>query len=330
MPGNRHLDRLVPQLALAFGPPGREAGVRTVLMRALAGAGRRETDALGNLHLHVPGRGPKLLIAAHMDAPGVIVTRLEASGLARLTRLGGPPAADLVGATVRFEDGTRAVVGCDRPKDGKEADADSLFLHPGLAPAAAKKRLPVGAVGGLDGGADRLGDTWCGVNLDDRAGCAAVAAAVLHPVRPVRYDLHVVFTAQSEVGARGAATGTFGIEPDVAVAVDVALAGEVAGAVSTGAGPCVGILELGYVPHPAALNLARRAARSARVRPQYLVREDSGGDARMIRASRSGVPTVVLAVPARRTGSPKLLVHRKDLEQTTLLLQRLLTTPWRA
>jgi putative aminopeptidase FrvX len=330
MPGNRDLDRLVPQLALAYGPPGREAGVRALLMRALAGVGRRETDALGNLHVHVPGRGPKLLIAAHMDAPGVIVTRTEASGLARLTQLGGPAAPDLVGASVRFEDGTRAVVGCDRPKDGKEIEADALFLHAGLSPAAAKKRLPVGAVGGLDGGAERLGDVWCGVNLDDRAGCAAVAAAALHPGRPVRYDLHIVFTAQSEVGARGAATGAFGIEPDLAVAVDVAYAGDGAGAVATGAGPCIGILELGYVPHPAALDLARRAARQARVKPQYLVREDSGSDARTIRASRSGVPTVVLAIPARQTGSPRLLVHRKDIEQTTLLLQRLLTTPWRA
>lgn len=330
MPGNRDLDRLVPHLAGAFGPPGREASVRALLVRALRGMGRRETDTLGNLHLHLPGRGPKLLIAAHMDAPGVIVTRAEATGLARLTQLGGPPAADLVGATIRFEDGTRAIVGCDRPKDGKEMEADALFLHPGLAPAAARKRLPVGAVGGLEGGADRLGDYWCGVNLDDRAGCAAVVAAVLHPGGPLRYDLHVVFTVQSDVGARGAAVGTFGIEPDVAVAVDVAYAGEGAGTVSAGGGPCVGILELGYVPHPAALDLARRSARAARIKPQYLVREDSGSDARTIRASRSGVPTVVIAIPARRTGSPRLLVHGKDLAQTVALLQRLLTTPCRA
>lgn len=330
MPGNRDLDRLVPLLAGAHGPPGREAGVRALLLRSLRAAGRRETDALGNLHVHIPGRGPKLLIAAHMDAPGVIVTRVEASGLARLTQLGGPAAADLVGATVRFEDGSRAIVGCDRPKDGKEIEADSLFLHSGLAPAAAKKKLPVGTVGGLDGGADRMGEYWCGTNLDDRAGCAAVAAAVLHRGRGVRYDIHVVFTAQSDLGARGAAVGTFGIEPDLAVAVDVAFAGEGAGAVSAGAGPCLGILELGYVPHPAALEWARRAARLARVKPQYLVREESGSDARMIRASRSGVPTVLVAIPARRTGSPRLLVHEKDLAQTTALLQRMLTTPWRA
>jgi endoglucanase len=330
MSGNRDLERLVPVLASAYGPPGREAGVRSALERALRGVGRRETDALGNMHVHVPGRGPKLLIAAHMDAPGVIVTRVEASGIARLTQLGGPVAADLVGATVRFDDGTRAIVGCDRPKDGKEVEVDALFLHPGLAPAAAKKRLAVGAVGGLDGGADRLGDYWCGANLDDRAGCAAVATSALHRGRGLRYDLHVVFTVQSDLGARGATVGAFGIEPDVAVAVDVAYAGDGAGAVSAAGGPCVGILELGYVPHPAALDLVRRAARRAGIRPQWLVREETGSDARMIRASRSGVPTVVVAIPARRTGSPRLLVHRKDLAQTALLLQRVLTTPWRA
>ena len=332
MPGTRDLDRLVPLLTAAFGPPGRESGVRAAIGRALRGVGRHGADALGNLHVHVPGRGPRLLLAAHMDAPGVIVTRVEASGLARVSLLGGPPPAELVGAPILFQDESRALLGYDRPRDAKgaEIEADQLLLHTGTAPAAARRRFPVGAVGALAGGASRLGDFWCGPNLDNRAGCAAVIAAALSRRRGLRYDLHVVFSTQSEVGARGAATVAFGIEPDVAVVVDVAPAGEGAGAVRAGDGPCVGILELGFVPHPAALDLVRRAARSARVKPQWLVREGSGSDARTIRVARDGVPTALVAVPERRTGGPYGLVHVKDLQRMSLLIERILVTPWKA
>ncbi len=327
MPSARDLDRLLPLFARAFGPSGRESGIRDVISRTLRGVGKRETDAMGNLHLHVPGRGPKLLLASHMDAPGVIVTRVEASGLARLTLLGGPGAADLVGASVSFEDGTPALVGCDRPKNSAEMDADALTLHTGLAAKAAKRRIAVGAIAALDGGTARLGAHWCGATLDNRTGCAAVAAAALHLGRRTRYDLHIVFTVQSDLGARGAATGAFRIEPDLAVVVDVAAAGDGAGAISLGNGPAVALKELGYMAHPLALDWVRRAARAARVTPQWLIRDEAGSDARAIRASRGGVPTAVIAIPARRAGGPRVLVHEKDLTQTVTLLTRLLLTP---
>lgn len=327
MPSTRDLDRLLPLFAGAFGPPGRETAIRDTIARALRGAGTRRTDAMGNLHLHLAGRGPRLLLAAHMDAPGVIVTRVESSGVARLTPLGGPAAADLIGASVTLEDGTPALLGCDRPKGAAEIDADMLTLHTGLPAKTARKRLAVGAVAALDGGVARLGESWCGATLDNRAGCAAVAAAVLHAARRARYDLHVVFTTQSDLGARGAAPGAFGIEADLAVVVDVAAAGEGAGAIAPGLGPAVALKELGYVVHPVALEWVRRAARAARVKPQWLIRDEVGSDARMIRASRGGVPTAVVAIPARQAGGPRVLVHEKDLAQTVTLLERLLQTP---
>ena len=327
MPSSRDLDRLLPLFAGAFGPPGRESGVRDAIGRALRGTGKRETDAMGNLHVHVPGRGPKLLLAAHMDAPGLIVTRVEASGLARVSLLGGPGAPDLIGASVSFEDGTPALVGCDRPKNASEIDADALALHTGLSAKDARKRLAVGSIAALDGRLTRLGSQWCGATLDNRAGCAAVAAAVLTRRLAARYDLHVVFTVQSDLGARGAATGAFGIAPDLAVVVDVAAAGEGPGAITPGAGPAVALKELGYLAHPAAFDWVRRAARATRVKLQWLIRDEAGSDARTIRASRGGVPTAVIAIPARRSGGPRVLVHERDLTQTVALLSRLLRTP---
>jgi endoglucanase len=267
-----------------------------------------------------------------MDAPGVIVTRVDPSGLARLSILGQTSAADWIGATVTLNGTARGVVGWDRPKDSKETreiEPEALYLETGLGDRRASKEIAVGTVGALLDRAERLGNLWCGGNLDNRAGCAAILAAIKN-ARGVRNDLHVVFSAQSDLGARGAATSAFGIEPDVAVVLDVAFVAESKGSgdIALGKGPCLGLKEEGYLPHPAALALVKRAAKAARVPHQWLIRESGGSDARAVRAARSGVPTALIAIPARRTGGPRVLIHASDLEQTVKLLRGVLTTPY--
>lgn len=325
------LDALLMALVPAYGPPGRETGVRAALRSALRGAGRAREDALGNLHLHLPGSGPRLLLVAAMDAPGVIVTRVDAGGTARIDLLGGRGAAEAIGATVLFADGERALIAYDRPANGKEAgspDASSLYLATGYDKTAAAKRFPVGSVGMLEGRLDRLGDYWRAASLDNRAGAAAVAAAILRS-RKIPYDLHVIFTAQSELGSRGAMTGAFGVEPEMAVVVELAHVGEAKeqSPVTLGEGPCIGLKEHGYIAHPQALEMARKAAKAARVPIQYLVREEGSSDAGAVRRAGPGVPTVLIAIPARKTGGPDSLVHVRDLERTIDLVVRLLATP---
>jgi len=348
-PRTSHLDSLLPALSEAYGPPGREAGIRAALKRAIRGLGPAGEDALGNVHLHIPGKGARLLLTAHMDAPGVIVTRVDSSGLVRLSILGPMAAADWIGAVVslngsggrasraggggpsREKSASLGVVGWDRPKDMKdsrEIEPEALYLETGLGAKQAVKRIAVGAVGAIQDRAEKLGDLWCGGNLDNRAGCAVLVAA-LQGARGLRNDLHVVFSAQSDLGARGAATSAFGIDPDVAVVLDVAFVGESKGGdIALGKGPCLGLKEEGFLPHPAALDLAKRAAKAAGVPHQWLIRESGGSDARAVRAARSGVPTALVAIPARKTGGPRVLVNANDLEQTVKLVRRIVTTPY--
>jgi endoglucanase len=308
--------------------------VRAALRRAVRGLGRVSEDATGSLHLRREGKGPRLLLVAHMDAPGVIVTRVADDGIARVALLSARSPTELVGASVRFEDGTAAVLGTDRArgqKDGAELEADQLFLETGLGGKAAARKIRVGSVGALDDGSARLGELWCSANLDNRAGCAAVVAA-LRAARAVRYDLHVVFAAQSELGARGAMTGTFGVDPDLAVVVDVAHVGngKESSGVTVGKGPSLGLKEDGYIAHPGTLDLVKRAAAAARVKTQFLIRESEGSDARAVRAARIGVPTALVAIPARRTGGPASLVHARDVAQTAEIIAHVLATAPRA
>jgi endoglucanase len=334
------LDSLLPALSEAYGPPGRETGIRLALKRATRGLGTVREDALGNVHVHIPGKGARLLLTAHMDAPGVIVTRVDSAGLARLTILGPMSAADWIGAVVSLNgsgprsaaDGeSRGIVGWDRPKDMKdtrEVEPEALYLETGLGKKQAAKRIAVGSVGAIQDRAEKLGDLWCGGNLDNRAGCAVLVAA-LRGTRGLKHDLHLVFSAQSDLGARGAATSAFGIDPDVAVVLDVAFVGESKGGdIALGSGPCLGLKEEGFLPHPVALGLAKRAAKAARVPHQWLIRESSGSDARTVRAARSGVPTALIAIPARKTGGPRMIMNANDLEQTVKLVRQIVTTPY--
>jgi endoglucanase len=328
-------------LLTAYGPPGRETGVRQALRRILRGTGTFSEDAIGNLHLRTGGNGARLLITAHMDAPGIIVTKVDSgTGAARLGILGGRRASELVGATVRFEDGRLAVVTTDRAggKDG-DMDADALSLEGGAGAGRSSgrkrtaspngtrgARLEVGDVAGMDDRPTRLGDLWCAANLDNRAGCAALAAA-LRTARRSRFDVTAVFAAQSDLGSRGATTAAFGAEPELAIVIDVAHVGdnkETSG-FAVGKGPGLALKESGFLAHPDALELVRRAARAAKTPLQYLIRENEGSDARAIRMSRSGVPTAMIAIPARRSGGLWSLVHANDLAQVSQLISAILT-----
>lgn len=325
------LDAILKALVPAYGPPGRETGVRASLRSLLRGVGRAREDALGNLHVHLPGTGPRLLLVAAMDAPGVIVTRVDSNGTAKIDLLGGRGAAEAVGSMVLFADGSRALVAYDRPANGKDSgspDAGSLYLVTGYDKAAATKRFPVGSVGMLEAQLDRLGDQWRSASLENRAGAAAVAAALLRS-KKLPYDLHVIFTAQSELGSRGAMTGAFGVEPEIAIVVELAHVGDAKdqSPVTLGEGPCIGLKEYGYIAHPQALELARKAAKAARVPIQYLVRDEGSTDAGAVRRAGPGVPTVLIAIPARKTGGPDSLVHARDLERTVDLVTKLIATP---
>jgi endoglucanase len=325
-PGPTTLDSTLERLLAAFGPPGREAGVRAVLRKLLRGAGQIDEDATGNLHVRREGSGRRLLLAAHMDAPGVIVTRLEGdTGQARITMLGVRKPAEVVGASIRFERDRTGVVSWER-KDGSEPEADQLLLETGLGKRA-RTEFDVGDVGVIDDRPARLGELWGAANLDNRAGCAALVQALTR-ARGTRYDVHAVFTAQSDLGARGATTGAFGVEPEIAVVIDVAHLGEPkeTSGFALGKGPCVALKEQGFLAHPEMLELVRQAARSARIPLQYAIREGEGSDARAVRAARTGVPTAVFAIPARRSGGIWSLVHARDMEQTAALIGAILKT----
>jgi endoglucanase len=237
---------LITTLAECFGPSGHEAGVRELVRRELPRGVETRVDAMGNLIVHRPGAqgGRRIMLAAHMDEIGIVVTHVDKKGFLRFGNVGGVMAMPLAGGRVRFAQGITGVINLEKLED------------PSRVPSLEKFYIDVGA-GGPDDCPVRVGDVACfhrdcedlgsrivAKAMDDRIGCA-ILLQTLKELGRSPHDLFFVFTVQEEVGLRGAGTSGYGVEPEIALAVDVTLTGDTPEcapmAVALGGGPAIKI-----------------------------------------------------------------------------------------
>ena len=226
------LERLCPPL----GPPGREDDVRQVIRELVTPyADKVEEDRMGNLQAWLnPDARPLVMLDAHMDEVALVVQRVDDKGFLRVAPLGGLDPRLLPGTRVALQPrpGRRvdAVVAMTPPHVLEAGDKDKalgwdkLFLDTGLmsAEAVAQAGVEVGTPGVLLADAGPMGaGAYCARNLDDRAGCALLIAALMEISnnRPA-WGLVCNFATSEEVGLRGAATASFHLDPDLALAVE--------------------------------------------------------------------------------------------------------------
>jgi endoglucanase len=166
--------------------------------------------------------------------------------------------------------------------------------------------------------------------MDDRIGCA-VLIEVLRRLEETPHDLHVVFAVQEEVGLRGARTSAYGIEPDIAIAVDVTDTGDTPEsmpmAVELGKGPAVKVKDRGMIAHPRVRQLLVDRAEEAGIPYQLEVLEWGSTDAAAIQLVRAGVPAGCLSVPCRYIHSPSEMVDEADVENAVQLMLAVLQKP---
>ncbi|HHW14231.1 MAG TPA: M42 family metallopeptidase, partial [Firmicutes bacterium] len=223
------MKELLAQLTAVPGVAGREDEIRRrveELVRPHADEVR--TDALGNLIVRKRGRGPRLMLVAHLDQIGLMVSEADERGFLRFVPVGGGIRAwRLVGQRVVFPGGVMGVVGQEKVDDPKDLRPARLFVDVGATSAEEARRLTggTGALGAFAPSFALAGRRVISPALDDRAGCALLVR-LLQEVQEVPNELAVVFSVQEEVGRRGARTAAYGLEPAVAVAVDVTPAGD--------------------------------------------------------------------------------------------------------
>lgn len=321
---------LLRALCAAPGVSGRETAAALAARELLAPLGQLWETPLGSLCCRLPGEGPTVMLTAHLDQIGLVVSGVTDQGFLRVASCGGVDRRLLPGTfvTVHGEAGMFPASVCSVPPHLKTGDdtppkIEDLLVDTGLGSCAAKSIRPGDVVTFAGPFTELDGDRVSGPGLDDRAGCAAVIrAGELLGERGCGASVVLVLASMEEVGSQGAATAAYALDPAAAIAVDVSY-GQGPGVEPHRAGQLGGGPMLGWAPilHR---GMTRRLSDLARREGIPLQDEVMGGatgtDADGIAKARAGVPTALLSIPLRNMHTPVELVSCADVELTARLL----------
>lgn len=344
MPESLAVD-LLRTLTEPIGVPGMEEEVRRVLADLVKPyVDDLRVDALGNLIVTRRGRSPfRLMLDAHMDEVGFVVSYIDDHGFLRLAPLGGWDHRIIPShlATVVADDGRRVpgVIGTApphilEPEDRKQPHRlEDLFVDVGARSAAgvAALGIRIGSPAVISYPFVHLdGRRVAARALDDRAGCAALVMLLQRLARgsqPPPVTVVVNFAVAEEVGLRGAQTAAYQIEPDLAVAVEATVAADVPGVpparqpTRMGAGPALTVVDRSLIADRGVVGALAAAAAEAGVPFQYKLPSFGGTDAGAIQRSRGGVPAGVVSIPTRYIHAPYSVLDLEDLERVVDLLE---------
>ena len=326
------MHELIKKLAECFGPSGCESGVRELVRAEIPKGIETRVDTMGSLIAYKKGTGGgrRVMLAAHMDEIGIVVTHVDQRGFLRFGSVGGVRVLPLMGGRVRFADGTIGVIGLEKVDDASRIPSmDKFYIDVG-ARGPADCPVKVGDVACFQRTCETTGTRIVSKAMDDRIGCA-VLLQVLKELEESPHELFFVFTVQEEVGLRGATTTGYGVEPEIALAVDVTLTGDTPEcapmAVELGAGPAVKIRDSGMLAHVGVKDWLIRAAEKAALPYQREVLTSGTTDACAIQTTRGGVPAGCVSVPARYVHMPSEMVDYGDVRGAVTLLTSALAAP---
>ena len=319
--------KLINKLTCAFGPSGNEKQVSELITSIIKGkVDDIRTDALGNLICVKKGNGKKIMLAAHMDQIGIIVTFIDNKGFVRFGNVGGLRPQVILGQRVIFENGTIGVIWYEENiGDLKNLKLDKMYIDVvATSKEQADKMVKIGDMAVYDAETKLQNGKLISKSMDDRIGCAILLQLALNAPK-TNNEIYYVFTTQEEVGLRGARTAAFGIVPDMALAVDVTGTGDTPEskhmAVSLGAGPTIKIKDASVIAHPTVKDRLIDCAKTANIPYQFEIMMHGGTDAGSIHTTAGGIPSGGVSVPTRHVHSSAEIVDMSDVENAVKLLE---------
>ncbi|MEW6522328.1 MAG: M42 family metallopeptidase [Bacillota bacterium] len=335
--------QLLKALSEAAGVSGFEQELEPLLREAFEPlVDEVRTDVLGSFIARKDGSGPpprpSVMLAAHLDEIGMMVTKIDEQGFLRLTRVGGMDKRILPGMEVMVH-GRRplaGIIGTKPPhllEPGESAKAlkiEDLFVDVGLDRERAQEAIAIGDLVTFHRPYIELANGLVsGKSLDDRCGVVAMYICLEWLKRlQVQADVYAVATAQEEIGGKGAIVSTYDIVPDVGIAIDVGH-GDSPGVPEDHTSPLDKgpALAIGPNIHPKIHELLQKAAKDAGVPVSTeVVPGNSGTDAWNMQVSRSGVPTGLVSIPLRYMHTSVETLSFSDLERAGKLLAFFIAT----
>ncbi len=289
------------------------------------------TDALGSVIAHKKGNGKKLMVAAHTDEIGVIANYIDDNGFIRFSAIGGLYKKELHKRRVRFENGTIGIIGAQEAFEEK-SELNNLFIDIGAKnKEEAEKMVKTGDTAVFDGAFFCNGDTVISKALDDRVGCY-ILLKVMAKIKDSKNDLYFVFTAQEEVGIRGAKTSAYTVMPDFGIVVDVTDTGDMPDApksdVKLGGGAAIKVMDRSVLSDDGVVKTLRKLAVDNSIPYTNEIMADGGTDAGAIALTGGGVKAGGISVPVRYIHSPSELASVSDIDACIKLLRAACEYEW--
>jgi len=342
--------QLLKKLTETPGVPGREERIRELILEETAGLFEEtRVDAMGNLICHKPprrkpGRGrkaPAVMIACHIDEIGFYVRSIDEEGRLRIQNAGGFDTRNLFARRVLVQ-GKRDLFGVLNPvgrpihlateeEKKKIPTIQEFFVDLCLPVRKVKELVRVGDPVTLVQTLEALGECYSGKCLDNRVASWIVINAVKKAGHRNTCDLYYVATVQEEVGCRGAGPSSYGIDPDIAIAVDTTLACDTPGidkadaVTRLGEGIGIKIMDTNSISDRDLVDEFVALAEKKRIPYQLEILPRGGTDAGSMQRTAAGRRAITLSVPVRYIHTVTETCHSADLKAGVDLLAAYLT-----
>lgn len=324
---------LLKSLTCLDGTSGDEGAVRDFIISKIDGNCEWKIDPLGNILAFKKGKKRavrRLLIDAHTDEVGLIITSVTADGFLKFKTVGGIDTAVLLSRQVRIGGSINGVIG-SKPihltsgDEGKKLPkADSLYIDIGAQSREdALEYVSVGDRAVMCGEYHESGELICSKALDDRIGCAILIKLLCEESE---YDFSASFSVQEEIGLRGARTAAYTIDPEAAIMLEATTAADISGVPDErsvcrlGSGAAVSFMDNATVYDRKFYN----AALNSGIKCQPKCAVAGGNNSGVVHLSRSGVRSLAISVPCRYIHSATCVCNRNDIENSYQLAKFML------
>ncbi len=322
------------------GTSGREEDVGAYILERIEGKCEIKVDALGNIIAFKEGKKRaknKVMISAHMDEVGFIITYITDDGYLRFDCVGGIDEKVIVGRAVTVGEqnvpgviGIKAIHLTDKAEEGKVPEISAMYIDIGAADKKeAEKYVSIGDSAYFISDFELFGENKVKSKaLDDRFGCSVMIDMIENGVD---YDTWFAFLVQEEVGLRGASAAAYTIEPDYAIVLEATTAADVAGvkkeervcALSKGA--VVSFMDRSTVYNRELFKRAFELAKENNIPCQTKTAVAGGNDAGAIHKSGKGVYTLTVSLPCRYIHSSTSVADIRDMDACKKMAKVLLT-----
>lgn len=328
---------LLKKLCLINSISGDESAVREIIVSEIKDFCDYRVDPLGNLICFRKGRktsDKKVMIAAHMDEVGFIVTGIFPDGTLAFDMVGGVDASVTIGRQVTVGKnrlhgvvGSTAVHNLSKEQREKFPEMKSLYIDIGAENKEdAEKYILLGDCVYFDSEFTESRSHIKSKAIDDRAGCAMMIRLIQEQPE---YDTYFVFNVQEEIGLRGSRVSTFSVQPDFAIVLEATTASDIDGVsgnkkvCSLGDGAVVSFMDRSTVYDKELYRLAFDIARENNLPCQTKTMIAGGNDAGAIHVTGKGIRTIAVSVPCRYLHSASCVINPEDFENSYLLVRKL-------